>query len=157
MRFTIFISVIIILSSLPFPTRAFQPADSIVATVGNYNILIIDFTDRYSDYLFATGTDDNLVVREAILNNMINETLLYYYDSNEKIFSDTGYLNELDWSWKRTVLSYLKDREVYAKITVNEEEIREAFLRVNEEIAARHLFAKTEEEANNLYELVKLG
>ena len=35
--------------------------------------------------------------------------------------------------------------------------MREAFSRVNEQIAARHLFAKTEEEANNLYELAKIG
>ena len=89
--------------------------------------------------------------------NVINEILLYYYDSNENILKDSKYLKELEEIRVRTILAYLKDQEVYAKITVTEQEVREAFSRVNEEIAARHLFAKTEDEANNLYELVKMG
>ena len=83
--------------------------------------------------------------------------LLYFYDYNEKILNYSKYLNELEEARVRTILAFLKDREIYAKITVNEEETREAFLRVNDKIAARHLFTKTEEEANKLYELVKLG
>jgi len=63
----------------------------------------------------------------------------------------------LDEARIRTILAFLKDQEIYAKISVNEEEIREAFVRVNEKVAARHLFAQTEDEANNLYELVKIG
>jgi len=157
LRFNISICVIIILTSLPFHSNAFQTADSIVASVGNYNISIDDFTKRYSDYLFASGINDNLVVREAILKNIINEVLLYYYDSNEKIFSNTDYLNELDWSWKQTVLAYLKDQEVYAKIIVTDDELRKTFIRVNEQIAARHLYAVSLEEANELYELLQIG
>jgi len=157
LRFNISICVIIILTSLPFQSRASHPADSVVASIGNYNISINDFTNRYSDYLFASGTNDNLVVREAILNNMVNETLLHYFDSNEKIFSDTDYLNELDWSWKQTVLAYLKDQEVYAKIIVTDDELRETFIRVNEQIAVRHLYAVSLEEANELYELLQIG
>ncbi len=67
------------------------------------------------------------------------------------------YLKELEDIKVRTVLAYLKDQEVYAKITVSEQEMRQAFSRVNDQIAARHLFAKSEEDANNLYELVKAG
>jgi parvulin-like peptidyl-prolyl isomerase len=156
MRFNIFI-VFFIISNLPILTQAIQPDDSIVASVGNHSISIVDFTDRYSDYLFSSGTEDNFVIREAILNNMINEALLYYYDSNEKILSDADYLRELDWSWKQTVLGYLKDQEVYAKITVTDEELRETFLKVNEQIAARHLFATSLDEAMELYDLLQLG
>jgi len=134
-----------------------QSDNSILATVGNHNITLSEFNERYTNYLFSTGAKDNIVVRKAILDNMINEMLLYYYDFNEKILSDPRYLKELEETRVRTILAYLKDREIYAKITVNEEETREAFSRVNEKIAARHLFAKTEEEANNLYELAKIG
>jgi len=135
-----------------------QQADNhILATVGNHQITISEFNERYSNFLFSTGAKDNMVVRKSVLDNMINEILFYYYDSNEKILSDPGYLKELDDIRVRTVLAYLKDQEVYAKITVSDQEMRQAFSRVNEQIAARHLFAKTEEEANNLYELVKAG
>jgi parvulin-like peptidyl-prolyl isomerase len=116
-----------------------------------------EFDERYNNYLSSTGVKDNIVVRNAILDNMINEILLFYYDNNEHVLNNPQYLKELEETRARTVLAYLKDQEVYAKITVTEEEMREAFSRVNEEIAARHLFAKTEDEAMNLYELVKIG
>lgn len=131
--------------------------DKILATVGNYKITLLEFDERYNNYLSSTGVKDNVVARNAILDNMVNEILLFYYDDNENILNNPQYLNELEETRLRIILAYLKDQEVYAKITVTEEEMKEAFSRVNEEIAARHLFAKTEEEANNLYELVKIG
>lgn len=134
-----------------------QVSDQILATIGNHNITLSEFNNRYTSYLFATGISDNMTVRKAILDNMINEVLLYYYDSNEEILNNNKYNEELKETYRRTILAYLKDREVYSKISVSDKELREAFVRVNQKIAARHLFAKTEEEANNLYELVKIG
>lgn len=131
--------------------------DKILATVGNYKITLSEYDERYSSYLSSTGVKDNLAARKAILDNMINEILLFYYDDNEQVLNNPQYLKELEETRVRIILAYLKDQEVYAKITVTEEEMREAFSRVNQEIAARHLFAKTEAEANNLYELVKIG
>ena len=135
-----------------------QQADNhVLAAVGNHQITLSEFNERYTNFLLSTGAKDNMVVRKSVLDNMINELLLYYYDSNEKNLNDPGYIKELDDIRVRTILAYLKDQEVYAKITVSEQEMRQAFSRVNEQIAARHLFAKTEVEANNLYELVKVG
>ena len=148
---------LLILSLSPAIILSQGKDDKILATVGNYKITLSDYDERYSSYLSSTGVKDNLAVRNAILDNMINEILLFYYDDNEQVLNNPQYLKELEETRVRTILAYLKDQEVYAKITVTEEEIREAFSRVNEEIAARHLFAKTEEEANNLYELVKIG
>ena len=148
---------IIIFYSLSFIIYSQQDKNQILAVVGNHNITLSEYSERYSNYLFATGAKDNIVIRKAILNNMINEILLYNYDSNEKVYSNPEYLEELGQTRVRTILAYLKDREIYAKINVSDQEVREAFSRVNEKLSARHLFAKTEEEANNLYELVKLG
>jgi len=134
-----------------------QIDDRSIAAVGNHNITLSEFNERYNSYLLLSGAKDNIVVRDAILNKMINEILLYFYDHNEEILNDPEYIKELEETKERIILSYLKDQEVYAKITVTEQEMRDAFSRVNEEIAARHLFAKSEEEANNLYELVKIG
>jgi parvulin-like peptidyl-prolyl isomerase len=128
-----------------------------LASVGDHKITLSDYSKRYNDYLLSTGAKDNIVVRKAILDNMINEIMLYYYDTDDDILNDPKYLKELEATRVQIVLAYLKDQEIYAKITVSEEEMREAFSRVNEQIAAKHLFAKTEEEANNLYELAKIG
>ena len=131
--------------------------DKVVADVGAYKISLHQFKEAYDQYLESPGAKDNYIFRKSILNNIINGMLLYNYDSNEKVFSDPVYIEELKENRVRTILAYLKDQEIYAKITVTEQEIREAFSRVNEKLAARHLFAKTEKEANNLYELLKIG
>jgi parvulin-like peptidyl-prolyl isomerase len=148
---------LLILSLFPVTILSRGIDDKILATVGNYKITLPEFEERYNNYLSSTGVKDNVVARNAILDNMVNEILLYYYDDNGNILNNPKYLKELEETRLRIILAYLKDQEVYAKITVTEEEMKEAFSRVNEEIAARHLFAKTEEEANNLYELVKIG
>lgn len=129
----------------------------IIATVGIHNISLAEFSSRYTDYLIGAGVNDNNVVRESILNNMINEVILYSYDDNRSIFTNSGYQHELKWTKKEAVLAYLKDQEIYKNITATDQEIREAFIRVNEMVAARHLYAKTRKEADELYALLKTG
>lgn len=149
--------LLILFSFLSISALPHQKSNRVLATVGDHGVTLSEFNNRYSKYLFTTGISDNMTVRKAILNNMINEILLYYYDSNDKIINSNEYNSELKETRRRTILAYLKDREVYSKITVTDKELRQAFKRVNEKLAARHLYAPTEEEANNLYELLKVG
>ncbi len=129
----------------------------IVATVGNTQIPYKEFTDRYEDYLIYTGVQDNKRARYAVLNNMINEILLRQYDDNSKVYNNPEYKKEVTSAWKETVLSFLKDREVYAKITVTDQEMRTAYKRSKIKLAVRHLYASTENEAEDLYKLAKMG
>lgn len=129
----------------------------VLAAIGSHQITLSEFSDRYTDYLVSAGVQDKYYIREAILNNMINEVILYYYDDNKSIFNDLEYNNEMEWVRKQAILAFLKDQEVYAKISVTEDELRDAFVKVNENISARHLFAATEDEANNLYNLLQMG
>ncbi len=129
----------------------------IIATVGSHEIPLTKFKERFNKYLFSTGMKDNVNVRKTVLNSMISEILLFKYSDNKEIFDNEEYKKELEWLKKQAVLAYLKDQEVYSKISVTEDEMRIAFKRVNEKIAARHLFAETKEEADNLYKLLKMG
>ncbi|OGU82145.1 MAG: hypothetical protein A2W11_07450 [Ignavibacteria bacterium RBG_16_35_7] len=151
------IFLIFLFLSLPINSFPGDKENKILATIGTHQILLSDFENRYYNYLSSIGINDNIVIRRSILNNMINEILLYYYDSNEIILNSEEYIKEIETIKERTILAYLKDQEIYARITVTEEELREAFIRVNEKLAARHLYAATEEEANRLYELLKIG
>lgn len=129
----------------------------IIAVVGSYQITLSDFEERYGDYLISTSIKDNIITRRAILENMINELVLKNFDDNLLINSNPEYHKEIHWSEKQTVLAFLKDREVYAKINVSDEEIRDAFYKSKEKIAARHLFAESEEDANSLFQLIQIG
>ena len=131
--------------------------DRVLASIGTHKISLTEFKQRYNNFITSTDNKDNLQIREAILNNMINEILLYEYDSNENLFADNNYVKEQEWNRRKVILAYLKEQEIYSKITVADPELRESFLRVNETLSARHLYAATESEANELYELVKNG
>lgn len=129
----------------------------IIAKIKSHKIYLSDFEKRYKEFLSSTGIKDNLNMRYGILNNMVNEIVLYYYDDNKKIFSNPEYQKELAWNKKEAVLNFLKDREIYKKIRVTEKELRDAYYRAHVSIAAKHLFARTKEEADNLYQLLKAG
>ncbi|MCX7875102.1 MAG: peptidylprolyl isomerase [Melioribacteraceae bacterium] len=131
--------------------------NTILASVGKKNITVGNFLTRYSDYIFSSGIKDNIVTRRSILNNMINEILLYHYDDNSNIFNNPEYKKELEWARKQTILAFLKDQEIFAKLTATESELRDAFFKTNMKVSARHLFAETEEEAENLYQLLQTG
>ncbi|MCB0750151.1 MAG: peptidylprolyl isomerase, partial [Ignavibacteriae bacterium] len=131
--------------------------DPDIAIVGEDNIRQSDFIERYEDYIIQTGIKDNIISRKEVLNSMITELLLKNYDNNDIIDNNNEYQKELAWTQNQTILGYLKDREIYAKIDASDKELREAFLRSNQKIAARHLFAPTEEEINNIAELLKIG
>lgn len=130
---------------------------TVVASVGNRKIYFDEFKKRYTDYLVYSGIKDNYFTREAILNNMVNEVLLKYFEDNSRILNTEDYKNELEWTKKQAILAYLKDQEIYAKIEVTENELRKAFEHLNEKLAVRHLYAQTEEEANYLYAQVLSG
>lgn len=131
--------------------------EKIIAEIGEHKIFESEFVDRYENYILQTGIKDNLLSRKEVLNSMISEILLLNFDDNNSIFNSADFIREKDWLKDQAVLAFLKDREVYAKIEVTDEEIREAFLRSNQKIAARHLFAANEEEINNVKELLEIG
>ncbi|MGE5845483.1 MAG: peptidylprolyl isomerase [Ignavibacteria bacterium] len=162
-KFIVILLIILIISSSPGKEKnlpaglSTDKAGQIIATVGTHQILINQFADRYSRYLFYSGVKDNIAARQSILSNMVNEILLRYYDNNENIINNPEYKKESEWTKNQTLLAFLKDREIYANISASEEELRDAFIKINKKIAARHLYSETEEEADNLYELLKIG
>ncbi|KAF0152742.1 MAG: PpiC-type peptidyl-prolyl cis-trans isomerase [Ignavibacteria bacterium] len=151
------ICILTLLNNQVFQSQQLALPKNVIAEVGPTKIYTSDFLTRYSDYIFASGIKDNIVTRRAILNNLINETLLLQYDDNKSIFDNIEYKKELKWAEKQTVLAFLKDRDIYAKMKVSEAELRDAFYKTNLKISARHLHAETEEEANSLYQLLQTG
>lgn len=149
--------IYIILISITVFAQTPSQNNQILATIGKYEIDFQKFLDRYEDYLIYSGVQDNQLLRFSVLNNMINEVILHNYDDNSTIENDPEYKKEISWAKKETILSYMKDQEVYAKITATDEELREAFKRTNIKLEVRHLYAPTKQAADNLYDLLKMG
>ncbi len=128
-----------------------------VARTTQWTISWEEFSARYAEFLASTGSRDNPGLREVVLNNLVNELLLIRDTSDSFGFWRRSHAETVERMRHQTVLAYLKDREVYARITVTEEEARQAFSRSYEQIAARHLYAQTEEEAIQLLALLRAG
>lgn len=157
MKFRLYLLTIFIFYSVLIFAQLNSGNTKILAVVGNYKITLDDFNDRYEDYLVYSGVQDNMQLRFSILNNMINEILLHNYDDNSKIYNNPEYKKEIKWAKDEATLAFLKDQEVYSKITATESELREAFRRMNTKLEVRHLYAHTKKEADNLYNLLKIG
>lgn len=131
--------------------------DQTVAIVGQYAIPFEKYKNRYQEYLDVTYQKDNLFLRLGVLRNMINEVLLKHYDDNSAILENEEFKKDWNWVKNELLLAYLKEDDIYSKIKISDQDARQAFVRLNERIAARHLYAPTEEEANRLYNLLMKG
>lgn len=161
----IFLSIIIQRAALSFVLAAGifaansceSSADESIAKVGSYEVSVEEFETRYTDYIVTSGVEDDLRTRKAILNNIINEILLKRYDENEAVYENEEYQKEKEWIFKQNLLGFLKDREIYRGIEVSDKEVRDAFVKMNQTLTARHLYAKDKEEAEQLYQLLQTG
>lgn len=140
--------------SLTFCTQKKEP---VVVTVGDYTVGLKAYKQRVQTYLEHSVAKDNLIVRKQVAQNMAHEILLRYYDDNRAIDENSEYKKEQAWAHKEMVLGYLKDQQVYAKISVTDAEVRKAYKRSREKIAARHLYAPTLERAKELYKKLHAG
>ncbi len=117
---------LLILSLSPAIILSQGKDDKILASVGNYKITLSEYDERYDNYLSSTGVKDNLAVRNAILDNMINEILLFYYDDNEQVLNDAAAAGAMEG--KGLLFKVFADVDVF-DIEVDEKDI-ERFITV---------------------------
>jgi parvulin-like peptidyl-prolyl isomerase len=116
-----------------------------------------EFVERYTKYRELGSPRDNILLREKILNNMINE-LLILEDCRKKGYdSDNLYRERMEEISLQALL------DVYAKhisidsVTVSEQELRKEFLAYNGKVKVRYVYGKTEEEARGLRQRLERG
>jgi parvulin-like peptidyl-prolyl isomerase len=129
----------------------------VLMKVGDRAVSVEQFRARYVNFISSAGVKDTRSARRQILGLMADEILLADYDDNTAILNNPDYQSEIKNIHDEILLALYKDREIYAKMTVNDDELRRAFVRVNEQVSARHLFARTEQEANTLYQQLQSG
>ncbi len=147
---SLFVLLMIVVSCSPKEKK-------VIVTVNGEKIYLEDFKNRYEDFLISTGISDTYPNRQNILNSMVTEILLQKFDNNDSVYSNKEFQREKKWVDEEALLGFVTDRDVFAKIKASDKEIRTAFKRANMKVAARHLYAKTLDEANELYSLLKTG
>jgi parvulin-like peptidyl-prolyl isomerase len=147
----VYVSILTVIVAIFWQCNTSEDEQSIIAKVDQVTISNSDYVQRYSNFLFSTGVEDNLLARRQMIDNMVNEVLLLEFEDNQTILNDPDFINKKDQIYKEVLLAFYKEKEVYQKIQVSEDELKEEFVRVNEQISARHIYAPDKEEADHLY------
>ena len=131
--------------------------DPVLTTVNGHPITRSEFTSRYEKYLLATSERDNIVVRKKILENMINEALIYQDAAAQGFDRDDTYSKRMEDIRSQALLDGYSKLLTTDSMTVSEGELWQEFRTANTKVSARYVYAKTEEEARALKRRLENG
>lgn len=128
-----------------------------LARVNDDYISVDEFTRKLKYFTRLTGIKDNLQTRETLLDQIINERLLIQ-DFRQRGFTNSPeYNRKLESIQTQFYLDAFRRQAFYDTISVSEKEMLQKFKYYNQKVSARHLYARTESEANDLYQKLQQG
>lgn len=129
-----------------------------VAEVDGKEITADEFRDRYGAYIQnQASTRDNILLRQQIVNNMINEQLIYE-DSHMRGFdSDSLYQERMEESRDQALLDRYAKSISIDTVRVTDQELWNEFRAFNSKAKVRYLYARTETEALELKAKLERG
>lgn len=139
-------------------TRAYSGQSRVVvAEVGEERIFAEEFRTAYVDYLFKTGLEDEPASRTRVLNSII-DTYLLAADARKTGIEETEAFQAAHARHQtKFLIEAFVQQVLYDTLQVAESELEEMFVRANTVLTARHLYARTKDEAEQLYEQLQQG
>ncbi len=131
--------------------------DDVVATVDGVAITAEAFRARYEQFLAQGGKRDNILLRQEILDNMINERLMYTDIARQGMDRDSAYRRRMRMAEAQALLDGYARRISFDTIKITEEDARQEFRFFNTKASARYLYTKTEAGARELKRRLEQG
>ncbi|MFQ5708092.1 MAG: peptidylprolyl isomerase [bacterium] len=133
--------------------------DSIVARVGDIAISARDFRIDYELAPANPGNSHNPVQnkKKAHLQSLIDKKLLTIAGLQHGLDQQEDVQRLLKWYEKQSVIQELYRTVVHNQVSVNEDEIRDAYVFLNEKLSVRQLVFKTEKKAVDVYHRLQKG
>jgi parvulin-like peptidyl-prolyl isomerase len=128
-----------------------------VAEVAGHEIPAEAFKERYSMYLENTRSRDNIVLRQRILNNMINEELIFDDVKRHGLDNDAVAKERFEEFRQQAMLDAYAKRISLDTMSVSEQELMREFRKYNSKVSARYLYAKTQKQAWDLKRQLEQG
>ncbi|MDH5767569.1 MAG: peptidylprolyl isomerase [Nitrospirota bacterium] len=135
-----------------------------LAKVGNVEITQADFEREIKNLPdFAQKMFENSSGKEKFLDELVKKEILYQEAIKKGFDKDSGYLKKVEDFKKITLVSVLLEKEIEAKATLSEQDIKDYYEKHKEEftpvsqIKASHILVKTEQEAKDIVEKLKKG
>ncbi len=156
---------LLLVTTLVVSTAAFAAGDYTIVKYGNDEIKVSEVLDTWKT-LFPGGNapdfksfDEN--IRQNVLRGMVSEKILYKEALKAGFDKNPIVKKRMDEMQKQIVLqSYMEEK---AKTLVTDEALKKAYdekvkkTSGAEEVKARHILVKTEEEAKKIVETLKKG
>ena len=128
-----------------------------LAKAGGEEVRAEDFRREYIEYLLATGLQDAPQHRMAMLQDMIGARLLIKEAKVDGIESTEAYQDRRALVARKLQIDAYIQQALLDTLRVTESEVREAFVRSQTQVWARHLYARTREEADALRARLRRG
>lgn len=131
-------------------------SNPVLARIGKAEITQHEFEQRLKTLTMLTPID-NAQMREALLQAMIDEQVLLMAADRRGLREEEDFKRQSQARRIDAVLEAYRDAIADTRAVVQEYEVQEAFVLANEQAAARHLYAPTLAQANELYEKLQAG
>lgn len=134
-----------------------------LAKVGNVEITQADFEREIKNLPdFAQKMFESNSGKEKFLDELVKKEILYQEAVKKGFDKDSGYLKKVDDFKKITLVGILLEKEIEAKATVSEKDIKDYYEKHKEDftpsqIKASHILVKTEQEAKDIAERLNKG
>lgn len=127
-----------------------------LAQVDGKQVSAAAFERRLRHFLMLTPIDEPHV-REALLHNMVNEKVFVLEAERRGVLEQPDYVDYAQRVETDVMLDAYQDVIADTHGVVREADLFTAFALQNEKVRARHLFARTREEAERLYARLQAG
>jgi len=131
--------------------------DDYFARVNGEAITVTEYEQQLADFIRVTGIKDNLQTRLQLLDQLINERLIIDNFRKKKFNQDDDFKRRAENIRSQLLLDEFRKQTFFDTISVAEQEITQRFIEYNKKVSARHLFARTREEADALYFQLQRG
>ena len=130
---------------------------AIVAEVGDRFITSDQFRIRYAAYLSAISSRDNILLRKRVLDNMINETLIFEEMHRSGMDADSSAISRMTQVRNEALVMGYARHISLDTLTIGEAELRAEFRKFKTKLKARYLYGKSEADAWKLKDEIERG
>jgi parvulin-like peptidyl-prolyl isomerase len=131
--------------------------EHVVAVVNDTEVTDEQFRERYQKYLSGSSNKDNIQVRKQVLENMINEVLIAEDLRTSGADDDSAFRKGMDLIRQQAMADGYARRLTTDTMTVTRRQLEEEFRRYNTRVAARYVYAPSEEGTRALRQRLMKG
>lgn len=130
---------------------------TVLATVDNKDITVHDFKISYELFPYMLRPKGGFASKKGQLDHIIQRILFAREAEKEGLASDPKVQKYIEYYRKQAAVKELYRKEIYDKVSVSKEEVRQAYQKSLVKYHVRHLYAKTYKEAKAMLDRLENG